>query len=57
MLDVTGMRLLHDFDAFQISLSEALASRDDFMIRFRRASNDGGDHGCEGNYRKEMLCG
>jgi hypothetical protein len=25
------------------------------MIRFRRAPNDGGDHGCEGNYR-EKCC-
>ena len=26
------------------------------MIRFRRDRNDGGDHGCEGNYRKEICC-
>jgi hypothetical protein len=25
------------------------------MIRFRRDPNDGGDHGCEGNYRKEYV--
>src|SRR5580704_6177694 len=26
------------------------------MIRFRRDSNDGGDPGCEGNYRKKICC-
>ena len=27
----------------------------DFMIRFRRDPNDGGDHGREGNSRKEVC--
>ena len=26
------------------------------MIRFRRTVGDGGDHGCEGDFGKEVCC-
>src|ERR1700676_2090621 len=28
----------------------------DFMIRFRREASDGGDHGCQGDFGKEVCC-
>lgn len=28
----------------------------DFMIRFRREASDGEDHGCEGDFGKEVCC-
>src|SRR5271168_3364213 len=29
---------------------------DDFVIRFRRDAGDGGNHGCEGDFGKEVCC-
>ena len=28
----------------------------DFMIRFRCEASDGGNHGCEGDFGKEVCC-
>src|SRR3981081_2894135 len=30
--------------------------RKDLVIRFRQQTSDGGDHGCEGDFGKEICC-
>lgn len=35
---------------------QSICKEMDFMIRFRREASDGEDHGCEGDFGKEVCC-